>query len=190
MSMALRSPPLNLLQENLLPGVWGCHTTCHSRGSGNPGSIDSLVAVGASTRRAIHLSGGQVGGLTHTEHPRKQGGRGAGQPRAGAPMLPAYHGQASLRPCHPTRACRGAKPLSRGFGGVPSRYKDASCRESEGVPQISLLSSPQEWGTRGLKSGHGTLPQHPLQAVIDRLNEIVTKAYHIEDTILCKHRRR
>jgi hypothetical protein len=55
-----------------LPGVWGCPTTCHSRGSGNPGSIDSLAAARSLARRAIQLSRGQVGGLTLTGQPHRK----------------------------------------------------------------------------------------------------------------------
>jgi hypothetical protein len=48
-------------------------------------------------------------------------------------VVSAHHGQASLRPRHPSKVCRGAKPL---------------CRDFEGVPQLSF-SFPQEWRPEG-----------------------------------------
>jgi hypothetical protein len=51
-----------------------------------------------------------------------------------------YHRQASLRPCHPSRVCRGAKPL---------------CRESEGIPQFSSFLSPKNGGSKGVDCHNG-----------------------------------
>jgi len=76
------------------------------------------------------------------------------RPPAGGLTMPVQHGQDSLRPCHPCRVCRGAKPLD-GVTNVqirnPKRVQGFLPAEGLGVSPISPFSpSPMSGGSQGV----------------------------------------
>jgi hypothetical protein len=67
---------------------------------------------------------------------------------AGSLRVSAYHGQASLRPCHPPRVCKGAKPLRQGSGKSHRHLRPPPSQESVRLRRTKglVVDSPQDEG--------------------------------------------
>jgi len=71
-----------------------------------------------------------------------------------------------------------------GLGVSHREVQDDSCRESEGVPQPSLLSSPKNGGSRGLTAGIRTIPLLRKDFLFDPYHIYESRAYGADAVLL------